>query len=293
MRVCVRPQLVGFNAREQVALSDDVVVRLDDELLLGAHTISQIEGLLQVLRRQQRFAEVVIGHSDRFIGLGKVRVDLNRALEEFEDVGVRLTLRQHVLSNRVVLQSLQRWCRSVLKWNIKAMDRLCRLTQPGPDTIDEEIQCPKHFRLLRNLRFGCGYPLASGAVGCFQGQQIFPAYAGDAAGQQDLPVRPLTNLPPDFRRDRRVGLQAHLLERVRTIALRHHVEIGRLCKIDLQRAFQGALEGRIAGRVHEVGQHNLLEVARDRPAQPHPAGQQRSSSDENRCSHRVFSDAAG
>jgi hypothetical protein len=65
------------------------------------------------------------------------------------------------------------------------------------------------------------------------------------------------------------GLQAHLLERVRAVALRHDVEMGRLRKIDLQRVFQGALKGRIAGRVHEVGQHHLLESRAGAGLRPH------------------------
>ena len=74
--------------------------------------------------------------------------------------------------------------------------------------------------------------------------------------QVGFATRPLANLPGHFGREFCVGRASHLLQDPQDLAVRKHIDEGRLSQGNAERCLQGVIEYRIPRIVGKIGDHD-------------------------------------
>src|SRR5260370_6550993 len=128
-RIDLSPELIHLARFLHIAGDEVMVVRLDVELLPFTDVSAQIVGFLGIFRREDIFAEVVIGSTQNGISHSEMGIKLDGTLEQGHGGGVVTLSHQSFSPQAVGLERFERGRGGLFNWGIQFLDGLERLSE--------------------------------------------------------------------------------------------------------------------------------------------------------------------
>ena len=185
----------------------------------------------------------------------EVLVLLDRLAEERQRRGIAVApARRH--ADAVGLQRLERRRRRILDRGVVLADRGERFAELPAQLLHRRAERVQHGVLGLRLHLRLLDRVAGAAVRRVERDHVALSELRDRPADHRLARGPLTDVPRDIARQPLVGPAAHQPQRPLHALLRHDAQIRRLPQLDVERLLERVVEHGLAGRVHEIRNHD-------------------------------------
>ena len=245
----------------------------DVEAFPFADPVAQLVGVRPVLDRLLRFAEVRVDRAEPRVRQREVLVELDRAPEEGDRFLVAAGIAL-LVAEAERLERCERRSRRLIDRLVHLFDRRQRFPEPLPHHRGGGSDGREHLFLAGRRHLLARQDVTRLAVLGRQRDGEAGAELGDVAEHDRLDPLALADLARDAGGDRRVRRPAHERQRLAHALVRDDVEEGRFLELERERLLERAVEHRVARRVAEVGDQDLVALGeRLAPAAQLPEGE--------------------